>query len=59
MRKLILATLAAATLATSGLVLAQPADAMVRRCWWTGPVQHCVVHPGWWYHHRYWHERWW
>jgi hypothetical protein len=54
MKKLILAGVAAATLATGGVGLSQPAHA-AGRCWWTGPVRHCRwVRPAWrygYYHH--------
>jgi len=55
MKKLILATVAAASLLSGSALLTQPAHAAVR-CWWSGPVRHCVyTHPAW----RYYHHPWW
>ncbi len=62
MRKLILATVAAASLLGAGAALtSQPAHA-AWRCWWTGPVRHCAFYrPGWWwrYHHPVRYHPWW
>lgn len=56
MKKLILATVAAASLLSAGALLTQPAHAAVR-CWWAGGVRHCVyTHPA---PRRYYHPWWW
>ncbi|HVH77288.1 MAG TPA: hypothetical protein VM755_20420 [Stellaceae bacterium] len=55
MKKLILATVAAASLLSGSALLTQPAHAAVR-CWWNGWGRHCAyTHPGW----RYYHHPWW
>lgn len=57
MKKLMLA--AAATMMLGGTFAVQPAHAFTR-CWWSGPIRHCVTrHAGWgYYYHPYRHWGW-